>query len=258
MIFEAKQILVTVKTYPNPSTKYGETVCVAGIDLETDQWIRLYPIPYRDLADDKKFPKYAAIEVKAAKASTDKRPESYKVDADSIRRLDFYDTKKDKKWDRRKAVLMSTASPSFCDILSKSESDDKSLGMFKPKNVQFSYEKIKPKDFKEHELYYAQLNFYNKIKKALETIPFIFRYSFSCYGTSDCPGHTLAIIDWEIVQSYRSWRWKYRDESVLLEKIKERWLDMCSDKKDTYFFVGNMKRLRDIFMILGVFYPPKI
>jgi len=33
---------------------------------------------------------------------------------------------------------------------------------------------------------------------------------------------------------------------------------MCSDKKDTHFFVGNMQRFRKNFMVLGVFYPPKI
>jgi len=32
---------------------------------------------------------------------------------------------------------------------------------------------------------------------------------------------------------------------------------MCSVKNDVYFFVGNMKRFRQHFMVLGVFYPPK-
>jgi hypothetical protein len=38
------QLLVTVKAAPNPSTNYGETVCVAGIstDLADPGWIRLY------------------------------------------------------------------------------------------------------------------------------------------------------------------------------------------------------------------------
>lgn len=44
-----ERILVTVKAYPNPSKKYIETVCVAGV-TESGQWIRLYPIPYRFLA----------------------------------------------------------------------------------------------------------------------------------------------------------------------------------------------------------------
>lgn len=74
-IWETKNVLVTVKAYPNPSRKYGETVCVAGVDLKTSKWVRLYPIPFRDLDDEKKFAKYSVIEVRAKKPSDDKRPD---------------------------------------------------------------------------------------------------------------------------------------------------------------------------------------
>jgi len=97
-----KKVLITVKAYPNPSTRYGETVCVAGIDIDKKEWVRLYPVP-----------------------------------------------------------------------------------------------------------------------------------------------------------SYRDWQKKYKTKELLLDKIKERWLDrICSTKNDIYFFVGNLKRFRDTFMVLGVFYPP--
>ena len=256
MALETKQVLVTVKAYPNPSKKYGETVCVAGIDLKSNQWIRLFPIPFRDLDDDKKFKKYNLIEVKAEKARDDARHESYKVDSESIKIMEYYDTSD--KWERRKKLVLPTSSNSFCEILSESKTNEKSLGMFKPCNVQFSFETTTQKDQEERDACYAQLNFYNKKKDTIEHIPFIFRYSFYCCGEPACMGHTLPIIDWEIGQSYRSWRWSYKDEATLLEKMKERWLaKMCSDKHDTYFFVGNWKRFRDKFLVLGVFYPPK-
>ena len=46
---EVKQerILVTVKTYPTLSRKYGETVCTAGV-REDGTWVRMYPVPFRD------------------------------------------------------------------------------------------------------------------------------------------------------------------------------------------------------------------
>ena len=136
MNFETKRILVTVKAYPNPSRKYGETVCVAGIDIDAQKWIRLYPIPFRDLDEDKKFKKYTIIEVKAAKATDDKRPESYKIDAGSIRQIDYLDTKKD-KWKRLKEIVLPTTDKSFFDIQRQNLSTKKSLGVFKPKNVDF-------------------------------------------------------------------------------------------------------------------------
>jgi hypothetical protein len=52
------QVLVTVKTYPLPSSKYGELVCTAGL-LNNGKWVRIYPVPYRLLSDDRKYPKYS-------------------------------------------------------------------------------------------------------------------------------------------------------------------------------------------------------
>lgn len=175
MIFETKQVLVTVKAYPNPSKKYEETVCVAGIDLSNNQWIRLYPIPYRDLDNNKKFKKYDIIEIKAIKAVDDKRPESFKVDINSIKILDSLDTKN--RWEKRKNLLLPTSLPSFCDIFEESKSSNKSLGMFKPHQVKFEYCKITVNDSERRETCYAQLSFFNKQKNSVEGIPFEFRYS---------------------------------------------------------------------------------
>jgi hypothetical protein len=67
----------------------------------------------------------------------------------------------------------------------------------------------------------------------------------------------LAIVDWEIGQAYRDWRSRYATEDLLLEKIQQRWLDISdTTKRDVLFFVGDMKRFRKTFVVLGVFYPP--
>lgn len=257
MYDETKTILITVKAYPNPSKKYGETVCVAGIDTDKREWIRLYPIPFRDLDEDKKFKKYSIIKVKVHKPKDDKRPESYKIDAGSINVLGYLDTKN--KWDRRKRIVLSTLDKSMCEILRKSKKDDKSLGVFRPLNIDFECLKAKPKDEMARKSCYAQLSLFDRNKEAIENIPYDFRYKFYCHNEPSCPGHNYSIIDWEIGQAYRDWRMKYKSQDLLLEKIKERWLTrMCSEKNDVFFFVGNMKRFRDNFMILGVFYPPKI
>lgn len=52
--FEMKRILITGKTYPNPARKGVEVSCVGGV-TEEGNWIRLFPIPFRLLADDKQF-----------------------------------------------------------------------------------------------------------------------------------------------------------------------------------------------------------
>lgn len=253
---EEKNILVTVKAYPNPSTKYGETVCCAGIDLGSNSLIRIYPIPYRDLDDTKRFKKYSTIKAKCYKASDDKRPESYKVLFDSIEILDWWDTSKE--WKKRKEKVLPTLAKSMCYVYEQSQKNDLSLALIEPDRIDFVWDTAKSKDKEKREKCYAQLSFFNKRKKTIEQIPYNFYYTFHCKNAPSCAGHKLLIIDWEIGQAYRSWRWKYRKQEILLEKIKERWMKrICSNKNDVYFFVGNMKRFRDIFMTLGVFYPPK-
>lgn len=251
---ETKRVLITVKAYPNPSKKYGETVCCAGIDLDTQQWIRLYPIPFRDLDSSQKFKKYTIISVRCRKAADDHRIESYKIDMDSIELLSYLDTKR--KWEERKKLVLPTVSVSFCNILATIE-EEKSMGAFKPCDISFSCKKTTLESEAKREACYAQLSFFDANKKVIEQIPFDFYYHFKCDGQPDCPGHQLPIIDWEIGQAYRNWRYKYPNQSILLQKIEEKWMEISGPKKDVYFYVGNMKRFRDHFMVLGVFYPQK-
>jgi len=256
MQLEKKRILVTVKAYPNPSKKYRETVCCAGIDLTTNKLIRLYPIPFRDLDDEQKFKKYSVIEVACTKAGDDHRPESYKVDSNTIRVMDYWKTKNE--WQKRKSVVLQTLSESMCAVYDEARANKKSLALIKPCEVSFEIQKTKSKNQKVRKECYAQITFFDKAKEAIELIPYDFYYHFKCSGPANCPGHKLPIIDWEMGQCYRRWRKMYPDEKTLLAKIEERWLNkMCSETKDTYFYVGNMKRFPKNFMVLGVFYPPK-
>lgn len=63
---KTERILVTVKTYPTLSKKYGETVCTAGI-REDGSWIRLYPVPFRRLNEEEQYHKYDWIEARVKK-----------------------------------------------------------------------------------------------------------------------------------------------------------------------------------------------
>jgi len=71
------KVLITVKTYPSLSAKYGELVCTAGF-LEDGSWIRLYPIPFRKLKKDEKYTKYQWIELDIVNNDKDFRPESFR------------------------------------------------------------------------------------------------------------------------------------------------------------------------------------
>ena len=249
-----KRVLITVKAPPNPSRKYQETNCCAGIDLDSGQLVRLYPIPFRLLDDSKKFPKYSIVKVSCQRPIRDKRVESYKVDQDSIEIVEHLDTKN--KWSKRKRIVLPTVSPSFCKIVDDVKLN-KSLGVFKPCNIQFSVKKVTLRDQAKQEAPYRQYWLFDKQLKPLEQIPFVFYYKFKCLNLTSCPGHTLTIHDWEITQSYRAWRCRYQSESILVKKIEEKWMGICGPEKDVYFYVGNMWQHPKQFMVLGVFYPKK-
>jgi len=66
-----KDILILVKTYPEISRKYTETVCSAGVLADTKKLVRLYPIRYRYLTGKDKFSKYQWIKSRLRKSQSD-------------------------------------------------------------------------------------------------------------------------------------------------------------------------------------------
>ncbi|MHC4682121.1 MAG: hypothetical protein ACYTEK_25935 [Planctomycetota bacterium] len=176
------------------------------------------------------------------------------MDQDSIKILEHLDTKN--KWTRRKEIVLPAVSASFCQIVEDIELK-KSLGVFKPRNIQFSAKKISTHDQAKQKAPYKQYWLFDKQLKPLEQIPFTFYYEFKCFNLPSCPGHTLSIHDWEITESYRMWRRKYETQELLLQMVEQKWLEICGPKKDAYFYVGNMWQRPKQFMVLGVFYPPK-
>lgn len=77
------RILILCKTYPSPSGKHVETSCIAGIESD-GSLIRLFPVPFRLVSNDKQFKKWQWISARIEKASNDHRSESHKVFVDTI------------------------------------------------------------------------------------------------------------------------------------------------------------------------------
>jgi hypothetical protein len=78
----------TALTYPNPSEKYLETVCVAGVRLDRGQpeWIRPYPVRFRNEDFDRTSKKYDPIQVNGTYRQTNgNRPESFRRRQDGRR-----------------------------------------------------------------------------------------------------------------------------------------------------------------------------
>jgi len=128
------RVLVIVKAYPEPSITHGSTVCVAGVTVPEGRWVRLYPVRYVRLPKDRQFAKYQPIDVDTVKAEKDPRPESYRVDEESIRLVgDPIETKRG--WAERKMHLANATFSSLCELQRVQRVEGASLGMVRAREV---------------------------------------------------------------------------------------------------------------------------
>lgn len=69
------------------------------------------------------------------------------------------------------------------------------------------------------------------------------------------------IEDWETGQLFWKMFYKYEDEIVACNKVKEKYLDQFTRDCDLHFFLGTTKlyhfRSPNPFIIIGAFYPKK-
>jgi hypothetical protein len=254
MVYQHKKVLIVVKTYPTPARKGVEVSCTAGI-TEDGKLIRLFPLPFRSLRNEKQFKKYQWIEVAVTKAS-DPRPDSWVVDLESIKVLGDPLPTSD-SWQARKNIVLSLLSPSLCHLVRNREKTGATLGIFKPKEIKGLI--IEPEELatwteRELNILSQESMFDRKPPNLLEKIPYKFIYSFTC-DDSDCREHRLSVVDWEVAQSYRSWRKCYGNQWE--QPFRQRFETQMIHKYDTHFYVGTLRAHPDRWIIIGLFYPPR-
>lgn len=269
------KILITVKAYPAISKKYNETVCTAGI-TEEGKWIRIYPIPFRQLDYDKQFRKYEWIELDLVRNRSDFRPESYRPKDLFMKDMISYGIIKADggPWAERRKYVLNNVYTRLDQLIS--EAKDKkictSLVVFKPtKIVDFLFEETK-REWKKEKLEFLkskrlQLNLFenedeNDISEfeVVNKLPYKFSFKFE-----DETGKisTLMIEDWETGMLF--WNSLVRnkgDEQKACDDVKKKYFDDFAKTKDYYFFLGTTKRYHltapNPFVIIGDFRPKHI
>lgn len=247
-----KRILITVRTYPVPAKKGIEVSCTAGI-TDDGKWIRLFPLPYRLLADESKFRKYQWITVDVAKAKNDPRPESFNPQVDQIQTGSILSA--EREWSARWNVVRPLLRPSLCELQDDREVDGHpTLGFIKPQIERLLITPSSAEWSADQLTALRQTSLFQKAPtNELEKIPFDFRYAFRC-GKPFCTGHEMICTDWEMGESYRRWRDKYGD--AWEAKFRQRYEDEMIEKNDTHFFVGNLHQFPNAWIVIGLFYPP--
>lgn len=253
---DKSDILICVKTYPEMSSKYTETVCTGGVLADTKKMVRLYPIRFRYLDLAQQFKKYQWVRAAISKRVSDSRPESYDVIPDTIELGDVIPATK--SWEERCAWLLNenTVFPSVKALREAQKQNGTSLGIVKPKSVK----RVFFTNRKEAEMKSAvakkngivrQRGMFEE-KKDLYILPVRFMVEFVC-DARDCPGHKMSVLDWEIGQLYR----KVQNRPDWQEKIETKILhEIFSKTRDTHVILGNIAAHPQTFCILGFFWPP--
>ncbi|MHB8620470.1 MAG: hypothetical protein ACYDAG_13000 [Chloroflexota bacterium] len=250
---ERRKVLITVRTYPTPSAKNIEVSCTAAI-TESGEWMRLFPVPYRFLDPDRRFKKYQWIEVDVTKARGDPRPESFRIEQDSIEIVGPMSTTD--HWAERKKWVYPLKRHCMCCI--QAERDAKgspTLGLFKPGLItKLEFEPEDTPGWTDAEMAkLRQVPLFSQTPKAeLEKIPLKFFYRFKC-DHDDCSGHRMSCTDWEMAETYRDWKREYKAEWEA--KFREKWERQMIERFDTHFFVGTLAAHPMNWIIVGVFYP---
>lgn len=255
--YHEENLLILTKTYPAPSSKYRETSCVAAIN-DQGQMRRLFPIPYRLLADSQQFSRWEWVRARITKAADDHRPESYKVDVDSIVRLSRVSTSQG--WAERIQWVNPHTLLSFDELEATRQSTGRTLGFIRPSAYTLEIKPSDSTDWTEEErnklvrdgLFDAPEV---KARIPLRKVPFDFYYTYTCPTSQGTTQHKHKITDWEACALYWNCQQDYQQnwEKYFRQKLEKDF----SQNKDLMYLMGTMHRFPDKWLIVGLLYPPK-
>jgi hypothetical protein len=250
-------LLILTKTYPSPSQKHRETSCVAAMN-NLGEMRRLFPIPFRLLNDTSQFARWEWVRARVIKAADDHRPESYKVDVDSIVRVSKMGT--DQGWAERMHWIDRHIVPDFNALEARRQATGETLGLIRPSNIRLEITPSESSDWTDEEkTKLIRDGLFNspeaKLRVPLQKVPFNFHYLYEQQTTQGTTIHRHKITDWEACALYWNCQRDYGNnwEHYFRLKLEEDF----SRNRDLMFLMGTMHRFPDHWLIVGLLYPPK-
>ena len=191
---EKERILITVRTYPNLSAPYIETVCTGGI-TDQHEWRRLVPVPLRYLEEGKQYRIFDIVEVDV-KPGKDGRPETRTPHLPSLRIVG-----KLKDWSARCKWINPTIAASLEDLTGQG----RTLGPVTVSEViDITARRISPDWSPAQKEKLKQEDLFHK-RRPLEKIPYSFH---AIWKDGDGTEHKSLIMAWEMLETYRQYRLK--------------------------------------------------
>ena len=234
------EAVILVKASPQVGKKHGETVCCAGVD-DKGQWVRLYPVTFRTLDEGQQFGRWDKIKFRWHKPKDDPRPESLRVDHQSIEIVGGLKPKE-------RLTLLSQLEVTS---INKEKAEGRTLALLRPRNPKFFIEKKPDADIQEERQKFrdfaAQKDLFNsKHLIPFEPCPYIFKYS---YETDDGQREGTC-QDWETDATFFKWRKLYGETSAL-ERMQKAFGEEYP-AKGMVFAMGTHSLYPETWLINGI------
>ena len=239
MLASPERTIILVKAWPQPSPKYGETVCCAGITPE-GEWRRLFPIRFRHLSGDQQFKRWDIVEYRPEMPKDDHRAESRRVDEPTLKKVGSVP-------ERSRAALFAPLIQPSCAAAAAIGS---SLSLVRPLTFSLRWKKKSDRDFAIEKAARAatlkQGSLWEKELAQIEPCP----YEISMHFEDADGAHKMKCGDWETPATFFHWRKQYGDIGAL-ERLKAKY-EVEYQKAGVAFALGTMAQYPQTWMLLGV------
>lgn len=227
------KVTVLIKATPNPSKKYGETICCAGID-PLGNWRRLFPINYRKLSGPQQFKRWDIIQYDWVRPSDDRRIESNRVQSESIVKVRSVNTKLER---------IHLISRSLADDREKELASGKTFALIKPEIIEFGIEKRDQNDVLDEQRRFdslrKQANLFSTDQTVpLESCPYKFFYKFVHNGKNS----KMYCQDWETTATFYNQKRQLGSADAALDFIQETFGKRYPEQGCVFALGTNSKR----------------
>jgi hypothetical protein len=236
---DLEQTIILVKAWPQPSQKYGETVCCAGVTSE-GEWRRLFPIRFRHLVGAAQFSRWDVVQYRPERPNDDTRKESRRVDEPTLTKLRTMPVR------AREGFF----DPLFRGSLKEAADRGESLTLIRPKTLRFKFRLKTDEELGEEKIRraktLAQGSLLDKELDAIEPCPYDLKMQFD----DEAGRHEMTCGDWETAATFFNRRRGY-GEAAALEQLR-------STYEETYFqqgvalALGTVKKRPNQWLLLGI------
>jgi hypothetical protein len=259
MTFVPIQAVIFGKTYPEPSTRYYETVCTGALRVTDGRPVRLYPVPLRYMRDDTQYKLWDIIEVPVDRSKNDQRPESFKIDPERLLPVGHIPTDKEGWSERRKLLERSTDwhYAGMADLREANKAKKASIGLVVPgsiERVELSAKSASERDEFHKKCEELRLrkesDMFDPLYRSLDFLPNEIYLHWSCAARCDTclrQPHRMKVLDWGLMQLARRRGWH-----AAVNKLEE-----ISDPRthDFRLFLGNFAQHPSNFGVIALWYP---